>query len=389
MRFNSRGEYHGGRVGIGSWLNDDTWLTQADVQSAWLACGGDRWVDSTQTCRSNFGYAYPPGLIAKVWDMALDGTVVEVPNYHMPYSAGVWPAREEYQEFDEPVRFARAGVGGACCVLVGYQRVWSNRHGWIQLPAGIQAFEIALCGNVLCFTTHAHTVLLNVSTGLGRRMLDSTFYPDLFAQPDGVILGYGTNMDDVNPQVLTVPFAFLTEDLSTLSDATIPPEPEPPDPEPPEPEPPEPPEPEPEPPEPEPVPEPPPTPIPPPPGGRDMGTIQLSEPFYLNWRYGGGQSLDPPTQPADPNRDPFEHGRETAGADETAQLFQFADGTYGIKSPNGRSWLSIQGDGSYEERPATDDAEPGPWERFTLTGNVLTELPKEDATRAPVTFVQP
>jgi hypothetical protein len=382
MRFNSRGEYHGGRVGIGSWLNDDTWLTQAEMQSAWLACGGDRWVDSTQTCRSNFDYAYPPGLTAKVWDIALDGTVVEVPNYHMPYSAGVWPAREHYEEFDEPVRFARAIVGGACCVLVGYQRVYSSRHGWIQLPPGIQAFEIALCGDVLCFTTHLHTVLLNVVTGLGRRMLDSTFYPDLFAQPDGVFLGYGTTMDDVHPQVIAVPFTALTEDLSTLSDATTPPDPSP-EPEPPEPEP-EPPEPEPEPPTPEPEP---PTPIPFPPGGRYMQPIQLSEPAFLNWRYGGGQSLDPPTNPDDPNRDPYEHGRPVAGADETGQLFQFADGTYGMQSPNGRSWLSVQGDGSLEERPVTDQ-EPGPWERFTRSGNVFTELPK-DATREPVTFVQP
>lgn len=466
MRFNSRGEYHGGRVGIGSWLNDDTWLTQAEIGSAWLACGGDRWVDSTQSCRSNFDYAYPEGLTAKVWDMARDGTVVEVPNYHMPYSCGVWPAREQYGIFDEPVRFARALVGGDYCVLVGYQHVWSSRHGWIQLPAGIQAFEIAECGDVLCFTTHLHTALLNVVTGLGRRVLESTLYPDLFAEADGVILGYGTNMDDVNPQILTVPFASLTDDLSTLSDSTTPPDP--PDP--------------PDPPQPveaphitigaydangvapcdcvaeaelsggeattitwvvneqdEPIVEPlelthtyhfaapgsyrigvkvvgpggsdetgtprvitvtadvpPPDPIyppidPPAGGGKFMSTIQLSEPAFLNWRYGGGQSLDPPTKPDDPNRDPFEHGRPVAGVDETAQLFQFTDGTYGIQSPNGRSWLSIQRDGSYEERPVVEDEEPGSFERFTLAGNVLTELPKDeaDATRDPVTFVQP
>jgi hypothetical protein len=385
MRFNSRGEYHGGRVGIGSWLNDDTWLTQADVQSAWLACGGDRWVDSTQSCRSNFDYAYPPGLTAKVWDIALDGTVVEVPNYHMPYSAGIWPAREEYETFDEPVRFARASVGGACCVLVGYQRVWSSRHGWIHLPAGIQAFEIAICGNVLCFTTHMHTVLLNVMTGLGCRITSSTLYPDLFAPTDaeltdGVLLGFDTAMDGSGTATVFVPFASLTEDLSTLSDATIPPEPEP---EPPEPEP-EPPEPEPEPPKPE-----PPTPIPFPPGGRFMFKLALSKPAFLNWRHGGGQSLDPPTQPDDPNRAAFEYGRTTVGVDEQCSGYEFADGTWGMRSPNGRSWLSIQEDGSEQERVASDDAEPGPWERFTKNGNVFTELPKENATREPVTFVQP
>jgi hypothetical protein len=124
-------------------------------------------------------------------------------------------------------------------------------------------------------------------------------------------------------------------------------------------------------------------------GGVFVATIQISEPAYLNWRWGGGQSLDPPTQPSDPNRYPFEYGRPVAGADETGNLFQFADGTYGIQSPNGRSWLSIQGDGSYEERPVVEGQEPGPWERFTLEGNVLTELPKEGATREPVTFVQP
>jgi hypothetical protein len=389
MRFNSRGEYHGGRVGIGSWLNDDTWLTQAEIQSAWLACGGDRWVDSTQTCRSNFDYTYPPGLVAKVWDIALDGTVVEVSNHHVPYQVGVWPNREGYLSTDQPVQFARAVLGGHFCALVGYSRIYCSNHGWVAVPAKCQAFELAQVGDILLYTTHTHLVVLNLVTGLGRRVMESRYYPDLYAVSGGVYVGYGTDPVDEFPLVVFVPYDALTEELSDLADSTEPPPIDPPvDPEEPvdpdEPE--EPPEPE--PPEPEPAPEPP-TPVPAPPGGHYMGTIQLSEPFYLNWRYGGGQSLDPPTQPDDPNRDPFEHGRETAGADETAQLFKFADGTYGIKSPNGRSWLSIQGDGSYEERPATDDAEPGPWERFTLKGNVFTELPKENAMRAPVTFVQP
>jgi hypothetical protein len=117
-------------------------------------------------------------------------------------------------------------------------------------------------------------------------------------------------------------------------------------------------------------------------------TIQLSEPCYVNWRYGGGQSLDPPTHPADQNREPFEYGRTTAGVDETATLVELSDGTYGVMSPNGRSWLSIQEDGSYQERPVAEGQEPGPWERFTLSEDgVLTELQKTDVSRAAVTFV--
>lgn len=115
--------------------------------------------------------------------------------------------------------------------------------------------------------------------------------------------------------------------------------------------------------------------------------IQLSEPCYLNWRWGGGQSLEPPTNPDDPSRAPFEYGRKEAGSDETAQLIRLADGTYGVLSPNGRSWLSIQPDGSYEERPAVAGQEPGPWERFTLDGSALVELPKPDMARTPVEFV--
>jgi hypothetical protein len=117
--------------------------------------------------------------------------------------------------------------------------------------------------------------------------------------------------------------------------------------------------------------------------------IQLSETCYLNWRWGGGQSLDPPTNPDDLDRAPFEYGRTEAGAHETAQLVSLPDGTFGLMSPNGRTWLSIQTDGTYEERPVVAGEEPGPWERFTLDGNVLTELSKEGVTRSPVTFVQP
>jgi hypothetical protein len=118
-----------------------------------------------------------------------------------------------------------------------------------------------------------------------------------------------------------------------------------------------------------------------------MTSIQLSEPAYVNWRYGGGQSLDPPTQPQDKNREAFEYGRATAGVDETANLVELSDGTFGVQSPNGRSWLSIQGDGSYQERPVVEGEEPGPWERFTLVDGILTELPKDGVSREPVTFV--
>ena len=118
-----------------------------------------------------------------------------------------------------------------------------------------------------------------------------------------------------------------------------------------------------------------------------MTSIQLSEPCYLNWRWGGGQSLEPPTNPDDTDRRAFEYGRKEAGSDETASLVRLSDGSYAIQSPNGRSWLSIQPDGSYEERPVIEGEEPGPWERFTLDGTVLVEWPKEDSSRAPVEFV--
>lgn len=117
--------------------------------------------------------------------------------------------------------------------------------------------------------------------------------------------------------------------------------------------------------------------------------IQLSQPYFLNWRYGGGQSLDPPTNPDDDNHDPFEFGRSEAGVDETAQLVELSDGTYGLMSPNGRSWLSIQPDGAFQEREVIEGEEPGVWERFTISGNVVTELQKEGVTRAPVSFVEP
>ncbi len=429
MRFNSRGETHGGRVGIGSWFTDQKWLTQAEVGSAWLACGGGVWIDSTGMARSNIDYQYPAGLIAKVWDISLDGSVCEVPNYHAPYSCGVWPHRDVYEKFNNFVMYARAINGGHFVALVGARRVFSSRHGWIELPAGIQAFQIALAGDVLLFTTQLHLALLNIKTGLGLCVMPTQWYPDLFEQASGVLVGCDADADGNGTFTVPVAFSTLTQDLSDLTDnPDI-------------------------------------DPVEAPkititsfdttgtapfdcharaelsggpaeiitwlengftdavypanvldhvfhfenpgsykiavrvsgPGGQDetarerivtvtakpssggvfVQTIQLSEPSYLNWRYGGGQSLEPPTAPDDPNRDPFEHGRPSAGADETAKLFRFGDGTYGVQSPNGRSWLSIQPDGSYEERPV-EDSEPGAYERFTLQGNVLTSVSAPD-----------
>jgi hypothetical protein len=113
--------------------------------------------------------------------------------------------------------------------------------------------------------------------------------------------------------------------------------------------------------------------------------VQLSVPNYLNWRWGGGQSLQPPTNPADPNRAPFEFGRTVAGQDETCELVALGGGEYAVRAPNGRSWLSVQPDGSLEERDASTP--PGAWERFTLHDGVLVEKPKEGITRALVEFL--
>jgi hypothetical protein len=77
--------------------------------------------------------------------------------------------------------------------------------------------------------------------------------------------------------------------------------------------------------------------------------IALSKPAYLNWRYGGGQSLNPPTAPGDWNRSPFEFNRAEIGSDEQCELVP-AEGKYAVRSPNGRAWLSIQPDGRLEER---------------------------------------
>lgn len=86
----------------------------------------------------------------------------------------------------------------------------------------------------------------------------------------------------------------------------------------------------------------------------------------------------------------FDKGFETRpvnaqGSDETCEVIQNGDGTWSIKSPNGNQWLSIQPDGSMEARDAS--GEPGPWEKFTRTGNVLTELDKDGVTRPLVEFL--
>jgi len=113
--------------------------------------------------------------------------------------------------------------------------------------------------------------------------------------------------------------------------------------------------------------------------------IALSEPAYVNWRWGGGQSLDPPTAPDDPNRAPFEFGRPTAGADEWCELVPAGE-YYAVRAPNGRSWLSVQPDGTLEERDAGQA--PGAWELFALQPDgVLVECPKEGITRPLVEFV--
>jgi len=113
--------------------------------------------------------------------------------------------------------------------------------------------------------------------------------------------------------------------------------------------------------------------------------VALSQPSYINWRWSGGQSLEPPTNPDDPNREPFEYGRPTAGVDEWAELVPCGD-YVAVRSPNGRSWLSVQLDGSLEERDAA--GEPGEWELFTLQDDgVLVEKAKEGVTRPPVELI--
>jgi len=84
----------------------------------------------------------------------------------------------------------------------------------------------------------------------------------------------------------------------------------------------------------------------------------------------------------------FEYRAANAqGGDETMAVLAQPDGTYAVKSPNGQEWLSIQPDGSMGWRPTSDPTQPGPWEKFSLVGHVLTELPKDGITRALVQLI--
>lgn len=75
------------------------------------------------------------------------------------------------------------------------------------------------------------------------------------------------------------------------------------------------------------------------------------------------------------------------GGDETCEVVSNPDGTYSIKTPNGEQYLSIQEDGSLGWRPTSDPSQPGGWEKFSLIGNVLTELSKDGVSRAPIQFI--
>lgn len=84
----------------------------------------------------------------------------------------------------------------------------------------------------------------------------------------------------------------------------------------------------------------------------------------------------------------FEHRPANAqGADETVELVKNDDGTWSIKSPDGQDWLSIQPSGGFDARPVADPSQPGPWEKFSRVGNVLTELPKDGVDRPLVQLI--
>lgn len=96
----------------------------------------------------------------------------------------------------------------------------------------------------------------------------------------------------------------------------------------------------------------------------------------LNWRFGN-----------------FHSGTEyrlvtQMGAHELVEVVPQPDGTVALKCHDGTEWLSIQRDGSRAGRPTADPGMPGPWEKFTRAGQILTELPKDDlADRDLVAFV--
>lgn len=75
------------------------------------------------------------------------------------------------------------------------------------------------------------------------------------------------------------------------------------------------------------------------------------------------------------------------GSDEQPEVVKNDDGSYSLKSPDGSEWLSIQPDGSRQARQTSDPSQPGVWEKFDRTGNVLTERPKNGISRPLVSFI--
>lgn len=98
--------------------------------------------------------------------------------------------------------------------------------------------------------------------------------------------------------------------------------------------------------------------------------VALSEVSVINWRFGGGKGFERRTE---------------VNVEELCHLVRNTDGTISILSPNKDTWLTVELDGSLGERPS--DNPPGPWERFLLDGNILTELPKEGVTRPMKKFI--
>lgn len=99
--------------------------------------------------------------------------------------------------------------------------------------------------------------------------------------------------------------------------------------------------------------------------------LRDSQRGILNWVWGGGISLDPTYHPEITDRHPFEW-RTVVGADESCTLVRQPSGLYAAKSPNGRSWLSVQPNGALEERSTADPGQPngfecGPYDAATRT----------------------
>lgn len=73
--------------------------------------------------------------------------------------------------------------------------------------------------------------------------------------------------------------------------------------------------------------------------------------------------------------------------DETFTIVTNADATLSIISPNGLQWVTIELDGSRGFRLISEHPEPGPWEKYTRQGNLITELQKDGITRPLVQFI--